>query len=205
MGQALGHRLAALGHSVLFSFSHNEQKLKDAAEAAQGEAKWGTPTEAANFADVVLLTVPWNALETALSSAGPLSGKVVLTTVSSNQPDFEGKATGLKTASDISAAERIAQLAPEAKVVEAFNITFSDIVASDSTLFEGERPTVTYCGDDADAKKTVAGLIEACGYEPMDVGDLKITRSQELLASAWVQMAAATKLFPNVALKILKR
>lgn len=204
MGSALGKQFAQLGHAVLFSFSHDEQKLKELASSAGSNAKWGSPKEAAQFGDIILLTVPWPALEDAISAAGSLAEKIIISTTSPNEPDFEGKATGLKTDADISAAERIAQLAPDAKVVETFNLTFAEIIKA-GTDFDGQKPSLFYCGDDTGAKQTVADLVESCGYEAIDAGGLGVARSLELLSSAWVQMAAASKLFPNVALKVLKR
>lgn len=204
MGSALGKQFAQLGYAVLFSFSHDEQKLKELASSVGSNAKWGSPKEAAQFGDIILLTVPWPALEDAISAAGSLAGKIIISTTSPNEPDFEGKATGLKTDADISAAERIAQLAPDAKVVETFNLTFAEIIKA-GTDFDGQKPSLFYCGDDTGAKQTVAELVESCGYEAIDAGGLGVARSLELLSSAWVQMAAASKLFPNVALKVLKR
>lgn len=207
MGSALGKRFVQLGHSVLFSFSHSNKKLEELSASVGGNAKYGSPSEAAQFGNVVLLTVPWSALEEAISAANSsnaLAGKIIITTTSPNQPDFEGNATGLKTASDISAAERIAQLLPDTKVVEAFNLTFAEII-EDETDFKGEKPSLFYCGDDAGAKKTAATLVESCGYEAIDAGGLKVARSLELLSSAWVQMAAASEMFPNVALKVLRK
>lgn len=208
MGSALGKQFAQLGHSVLFSFSHDNQKLKELASSVGSNAKWGSPKEAAQFGDVILLTVPWPALEEAISAAGSPAGslarKIIISTTSPNEPDFEGKATGLKTDADISAAERISQLAPDARVVETFNLTFAEIIKA-GTDFSGQKPSLFYCGDDTGAKQTVAELVESCGYEAIDAGGLTVARSLELLSSAWVQMAAASKLFPNVALKVLKR
>ncbi|HAA31199.1 MAG TPA: hypothetical protein DCE56_30145 [Cyanobacteria bacterium UBA8553] len=104
-----------------------------------------------------------------------------------------------------SVAEQIAQLAPGAKVVEAFNLTFVELLQADSRQFGTERPSLLYCGDDADAKAIAAGLIEECGYDAIDAGGLIKARSIEALASIWVQTAAVTGLFPNTGLNILRR
>ncbi|NJR51142.1 MAG: hypothetical protein HC780_17755 [Leptolyngbyaceae cyanobacterium CSU_1_3] len=69
----------------------------------------------------------------------------------------------------------------------------------------GDRPSIFYCGDDSDAKKTVAQLIEDCEYEAIDTGLLIVARSLETLAAAWVQFAVASQLFPNLGLKALRR
>jgi predicted dinucleotide-binding enzyme len=48
-------------------------------------------------------------------------------------------------------------------------------------------------------------IIEDCDYQAVDAGKLQVARSLETLASAWVQFAAASHFFPNLALKALRR
>ncbi|TAG63397.1 MAG: hypothetical protein EAZ25_24570 [Oscillatoriales cyanobacterium] len=91
------------------------------------------------------------------------------------------------------------------KVVEAFNTTFAEIIASDSRQFGADFPSVFYCGDDVEAKQIAASLIEDCGYKPVDAGNLLVARTLETLASAWVQFAVTSQLFPNLGLKALQR
>jgi predicted dinucleotide-binding enzyme len=49
-------------------------------------------------------------------------------------------------------------------------------------------PTLFFCGDDAGAKQTVAGLIAASGFEPFDVGALSTARFLEPLEQLWVEI-----------------
>ncbi len=73
-----------------------------------------------------MLTVQYPAIEDALKLAGSLEGKVIITCVSGLKPDFEGQTMGLPTHLKVSVAEQIADFAPGAKIVEAFNTTFHD-------------------------------------------------------------------------------
>lgn len=205
MGSAIGKIWARQGHQVMFSYSRDLKKLEAIAQSAGPNAHTGTPAEAARFGEVIMLTVQYAVLEDALNAAGSLDGKVLITCVSGLQPDFQGQTLGLPTELTSSVAEQIAQLAPAAKVVEAFNLTFAELLQSDSRQFGPERPSLLYCGDDADAKAIAAGLIEECGYDAIDAGELIKARSIEALASIWVQTAAVTGLFPNTGLKILRR
>jgi 8-hydroxy-5-deazaflavin:NADPH oxidoreductase len=68
-----------------------------------------------------------------------------------------------------------------------------------------DSPSVFYCGDDVEAKQVVAGLIADCGYEAIDAGNLLVARTLETLATAWVQFAVSSHLFPNLGLKALRR
>lgn len=205
MGVALGKIWAKAGHQVIFSYSRDENKLRQLAVSVGETAKAGTPQEAVTHSDVILLAVWAPSLEDVIRAVGSLDDKIIITCVSGLQPDFTGQTIGLATELKISVAEIIQQLAPSAKVVEAFNTTFAEIIASDSRQFGSDFPSIFYCGDDVEAKQVVAGLIEECGYEAVDAGNLIVARSLETLATAWVQFAAASQLFPNLGLKALQR
>lgn len=205
MGGGLGKLWAKAGHQVTFSYSRDENKLRQLATAAGENATVGTPEEAVLRSDIILLSVWLPSVEEVLRAVGSLNGKIIITCVSGLQPDFTGQTMGLATDLKTSVAETIQQLAPSAKVVEAFNSTFAEIIASDSRQFGDDHPSVFYCGDDVEAKSIVADLIQECGYEAIDAGSLIVARSLETLATAWVQFAVASKLFPNLGLKALRR
>lgn len=205
MGAALGKIWAKAGHDVIFSYSRDEHKLRQLAAAAGETAQAGTPQEAVAHSDVILFAVWVPALADVVHAVGALDNKIVITCVSGLQPDFTGQTIGLATDLKISVAETIQQLAPNAKVVEAFNTTFAEIIAADSRQFGSDFPSIFYCGDDIEAKQIVAGLIEECGYEAVDAGKLIVARTLETLATAWVQFAVASQLFPNLGLKALRR
>src|SRR5213083_410066 len=79
MGAKLGTIWARAGHEVVFSYARSEQKLKKLAREAQGNARAGTPGEAARDADALLLAVHWSRVDDVLKKAGDLSGKVIVT------------------------------------------------------------------------------------------------------------------------------
>lgn len=112
---------------------------------------------------------------------GSWENKIFLTCMSGLKPDFTGQTIGIATDLNISVAERLAQLVSGAKVVEAFNITFAEILASDFRQFGNERPTVFYCGDDAESKAIAAQLIQDCGYDAIDAGGLRVSRRSPII------------------------
>jgi len=57
MGGKLGTLFARAGHDVTFSYARTEQKLKRLAR--QAEASYGSPREAVQGADAVVLAVHW--------------------------------------------------------------------------------------------------------------------------------------------------
>jgi aryl-alcohol dehydrogenase-like predicted oxidoreductase len=85
-----------------------QEKLKRLARDAQGNARAGTPREAAQEADALLLAVHWSRIEDVLHQAGDLSGKVVLScSLPMNTEDTE-----LVIANTGSGAEELAKMIP---------------------------------------------------------------------------------------------
>src|SRR3954469_7031555 len=78
MGGKLGTLFARAGHEVVFSYAHSRKKLDGLARDAGGNARAGTPHEAAAEADALLLAVHWSRMDDVLERAGDLSGKVIV-------------------------------------------------------------------------------------------------------------------------------
>src|ERR1043166_4956405 len=113
MGAKLGTIWARAGHDVVFSYARSEQKLKRLARDAKGKARAGTPREAAQEADAVLLAVHWSRNNDVLNQTGDLSGKVIVTcSLPMNEDNTE-----LVIAHTSSGAEELARMAPNARVV----------------------------------------------------------------------------------------
>jgi predicted dinucleotide-binding enzyme len=124
MGGKLGTILARAGHEVVFSYARSEQKLEALARGARGNARAGTPREAAQGADAVLLAVHWSRTEDVLNQAGDLSGRVVVTC---SLPMNEDN-TALVVAHTSSGAEELARMVPNARVAAAFQTVPSEVL-----------------------------------------------------------------------------
>jgi predicted dinucleotide-binding enzyme len=109
-----------------------------------------------------------------------LAGKVVIDITNPVNETFDG----LVTPPDSSAAEQLAQRAPGARVVKAFNTTFAGTQMEGRVA--GEPLDVFVAGDDEDAKATVAQLARDGGLNPIDAGPLK--RARELEAMGLLHM-----------------
>jgi predicted dinucleotide-binding enzyme len=186
MGGKLGTIFARAGHDVVFSYSHSKAKLEKLARDAGGQARAGTPVEAAKEAGALLLAVHWSRVDDVLKKAGDLSGKVIVTcSLPMNADD-----TGLVIANTSSGAEELAKKTPKAHVVSAFNTVPSEVLFS---VFEskstGTRPSIVYCGENAKAKKVAAQLISDAGFEPIDAGPLRIARYTEPFTLLVAQLA----------------
>src|SRR2546425_4370771 len=196
MGGKLGTIWTRAGHEVVFSYSHSEQKLKKLARDAKGKARAGTPHEAAQEADAVLLAVHWSRVDDVLQQAGDLSGKVI---VSCSLP-MNADDTDLVIAHTSSGAEELARKVPKARVVSAFNTVPSEVLFG---VFEARRkatrPSLLYCGDDARSKKIADELIRDVGFDPVDAGPLRIARYTEPFALLVAQLAYDGKGGPDLA------
>jgi predicted dinucleotide-binding enzyme len=51
------------------------------------------------------------------------------------------------------------------------------------------RPSLVFCGDDADGKRVAATLIRDAGFDPVDAGPLRIARYTEPFALLIGQLA----------------
>jgi predicted ester cyclase len=145
------------------------------------------------------LAVPWASVRDALAAAGPMDGKIVVSCVNPAGP------MGLDAGLTSSAAEEIAQLAPGAVVIEAFNTIFAGILHSSAHLFGNDTPTVFYCGDDRDAKLEVAALVRDAGLHPVDAGPLRNARYIEPLAMLMTELGYSHRLGSDIAIRLMRR
>ena len=196
MGGKLGTIFARAGHEVVFSYARHPEKLSGLAREAGGNARAGTPKEAAQEADALLLAVNWSRMDDVLAQAGDLSGKVIVTCSLPMNADDTGLVLGRTT----SGAEELAKKVPDARVVCAFNTVPSEVLFG---VFEARggagRPSLVYCGDDSGSKGIAAGLIRDAGFDPLDVGPLRIARYTEPFALLVGQLAYEGTEGPGVA------
>ena|SRR5664280_1280421 len=83
-----------------------------------------------------------------------------------------------------SGAEELSKMIPKARVVLAFNTMPSEVLFSiNEAKSKANRPSMVYCGDDRGANELAAGLISDVGFDPVDVGPLRIARYIERLRS----------------------
>jgi len=196
MGGKLGTIFARAGHDVVFSYARSEQKLRKLARDAGKDARPGTPAEAVRDATAVLLAVHWSRVDDVLKQAGGLSGKVVVTcSLPMNADD-----TDLILAHTTSGAEALAKKVPRAKVVSAFGTVPSEVLFGVfKARRKANRPSLVYCGDDAAAKRVAAQLIRDAGFDPVDVGPLRISRYTEPFTLLIAQLAYEGKGGPELA------
>lgn len=181
VGRSLGPMFAELGHEIIYgSRSPDRADIQELVSRTGGNASAASPAEAAARADVVMLAVPWNAVESVMANIGGLSGKIVIDPTNPRMVGDDGLRDFAVAPSN---AEWVQRWAPEARVVKAFNTmnwrTWVDPASS------GGPVTVPIVGDDAEAKAMVASLVEGIGLQPIDLGPLRYANSLESLYILW--------------------
>jgi NADPH-dependent F420 reductase len=182
MGRGIGTRLVAGGNEV--QLIDRDPAEAQALAAELGDAASAEAQDDAFDGDVVVLALYYPGAKDAVQQyREQLAGKVV---VDITNPVDLSTFDGLATPPGTSAAEEIAALVPEGTpVVKAFNTTFAGTLAAGEAA--GQQLDVLIAGDDEDAKRKVAGLAEAGGLRPIDVGPLR--RAQQLEQLGFLHMS----------------
>jgi predicted dinucleotide-binding enzyme len=186
MGAKLGTIWAQAGHEVVFSYARSQDKLRRLASDAGKKARAGTPAEAADGADALLLAVHWSRIDEVTKQAGDLSHKVVVTCCL----PMDAANTKLIVGTTNSGAEELAKKIPESHLVAAFQTVPSEVLFG---VYQARTrktlPSLIYCGDDKKAKDVAVRLIHDAGFEPLDCGPLRIARYTEPFALLVAQLA----------------
>ena len=210
VGGTLGRILTQKGHEIVFGVRDPQStKVQSVVESTGGKALAATIKEAASHGEVLILATPWNATQEALAkpskriaSAGNLTGKIIIDATNPIEMTPAGLAAGLTIGYTTSAAEEIAQWAPFALIVKAFN----NIGAScfEDLQFGSQTATTFICGDDVEAKKIVTNVAQDIGFEVIDAGDLKQARLLEPLGMLWIHLAYSG-MGQDFAINLIKR
>jgi hypothetical protein len=169
IGGTLAKLFVDAGHEVAISNSRGPETLAGLVEELGGRAPAVTPEEAARFGDVVVVSVPFGRYRE-LPTDG-IAGKVVIDT-NNYYPQRDGEFEELE--SDRTTSSELLQAhMPDARVVKAFNaIRWTHLRDDGRPAGDPERLGIPISGDDANAKRTVAELIDEIGFDPVDAGTL---------------------------------
>jgi 8-hydroxy-5-deazaflavin:NADPH oxidoreductase len=207
VGRRLGDGLIALKHKV--KIGTREPGKRDLQQwinnHGQEKAAVGTFAEAASFGDdLIFLATLWDGAPNAIKTANVknFTGKIVIDVT--NPLDFsKGVPPKLTVGHTDSAGETVQRLLPESKIVKALN-TVGNIQMINPD-FQGGPPTMFVCGNDKDAKKTVAdSILTPFGWETIDIGGIEGSRLLEPLAMLWIIYYLKTNT-GNHAFKLLRK
>jgi len=171
IGSALASGLVALGHDVVIANSRGPETLGDvvAETGASAVSTW----DAARGRDLVVVTIPQCRvpdLPDGLFDGVP--DEVVVVDTNNYYPrNRDGRIDPIE--GGMTESRWVAQRIGRPGLVKAFNnIQAARLRTDGRPAGDPERQALPYAGDDAHAKQTVAGLIDALGFDPVDAGSL---------------------------------
>jgi predicted dinucleotide-binding enzyme len=184
VGKTLAAGFLKHGHEVAIG-TREPDKLGEWAKQVSG-VQVKSVTEAAKFGDVVALAVAGSAAMEAAGLAGAdnLANKTVIDACNpvGGGPPVNG-VLSFFTEANYSLMEQLQKAFPSAHFVKAFNSVGSAQMVNPQ--FAGGSPTMFICGDNAEAKKSVAKLLDQFGWETEDMGAVEAARAIEPLCRLW--------------------
>jgi predicted dinucleotide-binding enzyme len=216
VGQALAGRLAELGHEVTVGTRDIAATLAKTTPDGMGNppyAAWAAAQPSvrlASFADAaagaeLLVNATSGAVSmAALEAAGAenLSDKILIDIA--NPLDFtNGFPPTLSVKDSDSLGEQIQAAFPRLRVVKALNTLTAALMVNPTALAAGDH-SVFVSGNDADAKKTVVGVLESFGHtDVIDLGDISTARGTEMVLPLWLRLMGALQT-PMFNLKVVR-
>jgi predicted dinucleotide-binding enzyme len=180
VGSALARGLERAGHDV----------------RAVGKDKTAI-RETASWAEIVLLAVPFGAIDDVVEEVGSVIEGKTLIDVTNAVDAHMSWAVGFTT----SGAEELQRKVPKARVVKAFNTVFAQHMDSGRL---GDKPLTAFvASDDASARKSVLELARAIGFDAVDAGPLKNARLLEPLAFFNIQLGYMLGMGTQIGFKLL--
>ncbi|MGI9286151.1 MAG: NADPH-dependent F420 reductase [Pseudomonadales bacterium] len=182
MGDSIGPKLAEKGYRVIYgSRDPSRESVQDLVRrtGASARATATTQKDAAQKADIVVLVVPWPAMEKVAQNLGNLDGKILIDV---STPIRQAEDGYLESIVETSSAQMIQDWNPGARVVKTL-LASSNVIDDPMTL--GGRVTSFVAADDRNAKEVVARFVTDLGLQPLDAGPLRHAQEIEALARLW--------------------
>jgi predicted dinucleotide-binding enzyme len=197
IGGALATHWAKAGHELVISSRHPEE-LQDLAKSLGPKVRVGTPREAAQFGDVILLSVPYKATpDIGRDLASEIKGKVLLDT-GNPYPMRDGAMAvdARKRGTGVTSKEFL----PNVRLVRAFNAINAGNLARDGN-HKPERYAIPLASDDAEALRVAERLVRDAGFDPVVVGGLARAREFDWGTKVYTEMLTAKQLRAALGLK----
>lgn len=173
IGKAFARQLVRIGVGAMVSNSRGPESLAPLRKELGPKIRPVTTREAA-AADIVMLSVVWNKIGSTVAGLPDWGGRIVIDAMNPViMPEFKFAELGGRASSEI-----VAEQLSGARVVKSLNTLSPEILGADPHQ-NGGRRVMFMSGDDADAKETLAKLLERIGFAPIDIGGLAASRLQQ--------------------------
>lgn len=170
VGGALARLAVTAGWNVVLSNSRGPETLTGLVAELGDRARAATPAEAAAAGDIVVAATPLRA-HTDLP-VRELAGKIVIDTMNyyverdTHLPELDSN--------ELTSSGLVQRHLVGSRVVKAFNnITPAHLSALSRPAGAADRTALPVAGDDQGAKKESAVLLDALGFDTVDVGDVE--------------------------------
>jgi len=170
IGQSMALQLTKAGYPVILGNTKGPESLREIVAGLGANATAGTTKQAAE-ADIVLLAIPWAALDS-LKDLTDWNGKLV---IDSTNQYISMEPLILADLGDKASSEIVSELLPGARIVKAFNTLWFKILAENPREAGGKR-VAFFAGDDEEAKKEIAAIIGEIGFGAIDIGSLHASK-----------------------------
>ncbi len=169
IGSQLARLAVSHGYDVVLSNSRGPDTLKPLVTELGPHARAGTPTQAAEAGDIVVVTIPLKNIGDV--PMAPLAGKIVIDT-NNYYPQRDGHIAELDD-ERTTTSELLQRHLPQSRVVKAFNHIYAANLTTDGQpAGTPNRRALAIAGNDAESKAVVARLIDQFGFDVVDIGPL---------------------------------
>jgi NADPH-dependent F420 reductase len=200
-GSGIALRLAKAGHSVVIGSRDPEKARRAAAEVqakAGGKVSGAGNLEAASRAGIVFLTVPYPAQMATVEEVRPaLQGKILVDATAPLKPPKVSTVQLPENGSAVAAVQ--AALGASVRVVSAFQNVAAHHLAD---LDHAPDCDVLICGDDEEARETVARLAAAMGLRGIHAGPIANSAAAEALTSLLIAINRRYKVSGGAGIRI---
>jgi predicted dinucleotide-binding enzyme len=159
-------------HEVIFGSRDPERAAK--VVRATGARRATSYDDAVSGADIVVLAIPWRAIEEALPNLGKLNGTIVLDVTVPHGKEIE--ALGSRSSGEV-----VQKKLRGARVVKGWSHVFAKFLTDPEV--DGIQSSVLIAGDDDAAKSVVSQIARDMRFHPVDVGRLRQTHHLDRLVS----------------------
>ena len=159
------------GHEVAIANSRGAETLKDLVAEIGERSQAASIEDAVKFGEIVFISIPFGKYKTLPADA--FDGKIVIDS-NNYYPDRDGSFAELDE-NKTTSSEMLAEHLRGVRIVKGFNTIWFEHLKTqgDVNLPIEERRAIFIAGDDAEAKRVVAQLIEEIGLAAVDTGDLR--------------------------------